>query len=74
MLLVWAAVVSRLLLLLAQRTFFVRGLVAQADEASGAMLSELDRVPPASRPAQAGRACGFRPTRPVPPSAGCCGR
>jgi bla regulator protein BlaR1 len=32
-----------LLLLLAQRTFFVQGLVAQADEAGGAMLRELDQ-------------------------------
>ncbi len=42
-LLVWLAVVTALLLLLAQRTFFVRGLVAQADEAGGAMLRELDQ-------------------------------
>jgi beta-lactamase regulating signal transducer with metallopeptidase domain/peroxiredoxin len=42
-LLVWIAVVVALLLLLAQRTFFVQGLVAQADEASRAMLGELDQ-------------------------------
>jgi beta-lactamase regulating signal transducer with metallopeptidase domain len=42
-LLVWAGVVAALLLLLAQRTFFVRGLVAQAEEASRALLNELDR-------------------------------
>ena len=42
-LLVWAGVVAALLLLLAQRMFFVRGLVAQADEAGRAMLRELDQ-------------------------------
>jgi len=42
-LLVWAGVVTALLLLLAQRTFFVRGLVAQAEEASRALRHELDR-------------------------------
>jgi beta-lactamase regulating signal transducer with metallopeptidase domain len=43
MLLIWIAVTIALLLLLAQRTFFVRGLVAQAEEAGGALLSELDQ-------------------------------
>ena len=42
-LLVWMAVVTVLLLLLAQRTFFVQGLVAQGEEAGRAMLGELDR-------------------------------
>jgi beta-lactamase regulating signal transducer with metallopeptidase domain len=42
-LLVWAGVVAALLLLLAQRTFFVRGLIARADEASRALRDELDR-------------------------------
>jgi len=42
-LLIWGAVVAALLLLLAQRAFFVQGLVAQADEASRTMLSELDQ-------------------------------
>jgi len=41
--LVWAIVVTALLLLLAQRTFFVRGLVAQAQEAGPALHAELDR-------------------------------
>ncbi len=42
-LLVWAAVVAALSLLLLQRTFFVRGLVAQAEESSPAVLRELDQ-------------------------------
>ncbi len=42
-LLAWLAVVTALLLLLAQRTFFVRSLVAQAEEAGGAMLRELNQ-------------------------------
>ncbi len=42
-LLVWGAVVAALLLLLAQRAFFVRGLVAQGDEAGRPLLHELDR-------------------------------
>jgi beta-lactamase regulating signal transducer with metallopeptidase domain len=42
-LLSWAAVAIGLLLLLVQRSFFVRGLVAQADEASGAMQDNLNR-------------------------------
>lgn len=41
-LLLWSAIVMALLLLLAQRTFFVCGLVAQADEASQALQRELD--------------------------------
>jgi beta-lactamase regulating signal transducer with metallopeptidase domain len=42
-LLVWAATVAALLLLLVQRTFFVRGLVAQGQEAGGVLVRELDR-------------------------------
>ncbi len=41
-LLSWAAVALCLLLLLLQRSYFVRGLVAQADEASAAMEDSLD--------------------------------
>ena len=41
-LLVWSAVVLALTLLLIQRAYFVRGLVAQSDEASGPMLDELE--------------------------------
>jgi beta-lactamase regulating signal transducer with metallopeptidase domain/nitrous oxidase accessory protein NosD len=42
-LLSWAAVATVLLLLLLQRAFFVRGLVAQADAADAAMQDALDR-------------------------------
>jgi len=42
-LLSWAAVAVSLLLLLLQRSFFVRGLVAQADEASAAMQDSLNK-------------------------------
>ncbi len=42
-LLSWAAVAAALLLLLLWRSFFVRGLVAQADETSAAMVSDLNQ-------------------------------
>ncbi len=42
-LLSWAAVAAVLLVLLLQHSSFVRGLVAQAEEASAAMQSDLDR-------------------------------
>lgn len=41
-LLVWSAVVAALVLLLAQRAFFVQGLVGQAEEAGRGLLSELE--------------------------------
>ncbi|MBN1507304.1 MAG: M56 family metallopeptidase [Sedimentisphaerales bacterium] len=39
----WATIAAGLLLLLVQRMFFVRGLVAQAEEAGAAMQESLDR-------------------------------
>jgi beta-lactamase regulating signal transducer with metallopeptidase domain len=39
----WAAVAAALLLLLVQRSFFVRGLVAQADEPGAAMQNAVNR-------------------------------
>ncbi len=42
-LLSWAVVAIALLLLLLQRSFFVRGLVAQADEADAAMVNSLNQ-------------------------------
>jgi beta-lactamase regulating signal transducer with metallopeptidase domain len=39
----WVAIATSLLLLLVQRAFFVRGLVADADEASAALQDELTR-------------------------------
>lgn len=42
LLLIWAVVAFALMLLLAQRAYFVRGLLGQSEEANGTMLGELE--------------------------------